>query len=39
VPFLRTTFVVDAGGQMRFKVTGEIDAETLQRLVDDVRTV
>jgi thiol-disulfide isomerase/thioredoxin len=39
VPFLPTTFVIDADGQMRFKVTGEIDAETLRRLVDDVRTV
>jgi hypothetical protein len=39
VPFLPTTFVIDADGQMGFKVTGEIDAETLQRLVDDVRTV
>jgi thiol-disulfide isomerase/thioredoxin len=39
VPFLPTTFVVDGAGQMRFKVTGEIDAATLRRLIDDVRTV
>ena len=38
VPFLPTTFVVDGDGQMRFKVMGEIDRETLERLVDDVRT-
>ena len=38
VPFLPTTFVIDGAGRMRFKVTGEIDAETLERLVDDVRT-
>lgn len=38
VPFLPTTFVIDGDGQMRFKVVGEIDAETLERLVDDVRT-
>lgn len=38
VPFLPTTFVIDGDGQMRFKVMGEIDAETLERLVDDVRT-
>lgn len=38
VPFLPTTFVVDGDGQMRFKVMGEVDAETLERLVDDVRT-
>ena len=38
VPFLPTTFVIDGDGQMRFRVTGEIDAETLERLVDDVRT-
>ena len=37
VPFLPTTFVIDGDGQMRFKVMGEIDAETLERLVDDVR--
>lgn len=38
VPFLPTTFVVDGDGQMRFKVMGEVDAETLERLVADVRT-
>jgi thiol-disulfide isomerase/thioredoxin len=38
VPFLPTTFVVDRNGQMRFKVVGELNAETLERLVDEVRT-
>jgi thiol-disulfide isomerase/thioredoxin len=37
VPFLPTTFVIDGAGQMRFKVVGEIDAETLERLVGDLR--
>jgi thiol-disulfide isomerase/thioredoxin len=38
VPFLPTTFVIDGDGQMRFKVMGEIDGGTLERLVDDART-
>ena len=29
VPFLPTTVVIDAEGQLRFRVTGEIDAPTL----------
>jgi thiol-disulfide isomerase/thioredoxin len=37
VPFLPTTFVVDGDGRMRFRVLGEVDAETLEMLVDDVR--
>jgi thiol-disulfide isomerase/thioredoxin len=38
VPFLPTTFVIDASGRMRYRVMGELDAETLQRLIDDART-
>jgi thiol-disulfide isomerase/thioredoxin len=38
VPFLPTTFVIDASGRMRYRVTGELDAETLQRFLEDART-
>jgi cytochrome c biogenesis protein CcmG/thiol:disulfide interchange protein DsbE len=34
VPFLPTTVVVDAAGQMRFRVTGAIDAATLDDLLE-----
>jgi cytochrome c biogenesis protein CcmG/thiol:disulfide interchange protein DsbE len=33
VPFLPTTVIVDAEGNLRFRVTGEIDAATLRDLV------
>jgi len=32
-PFLPTTIVIDAEGRLRFRVVGEIDRETLDRLV------
>ncbi len=34
VPFLPTTVIVDADGNLRFRVTGAIDAATLRDLVD-----
>lgn len=33
VPFLPTTIVIDAEGQLRFRVVGEIDRETLADLI------
>jgi cytochrome c biogenesis protein CcmG/thiol:disulfide interchange protein DsbE len=36
VPFLPTTVVIDADGRLRYRVTGEIDAATLDRLLADV---
>ena len=33
VPFLPATIVIDADGRLRFRVVGEIDRETLDRLV------
>ncbi len=34
VPFLPTTIVIDAEGRLRFRVAGEIDASTLEDLID-----
>jgi thiol-disulfide isomerase/thioredoxin len=36
VPFLPTTFLVDTDGRLRFRVTGEIDAATLDELVAEI---
>lgn len=35
VPYLPATFVADASGQLRFRVVGEIDRETLLDLIDE----
>lgn len=32
-PFLPATIVIDAGGRLRFRILGEIDRVTLDRLV------
>jgi thiol-disulfide isomerase/thioredoxin len=36
VPFLPTTVIVDAEGNLRYRVTGAIDAATLRELVERV---
>jgi hypothetical protein len=35
VPFLPATIVIGADGRLRFRVVGEIDRETLDRLVEE----
>lgn len=37
-PFLPVTVVIDADGRLRYRVVGEIDRETLDRLVEEAST-
>jgi thiol-disulfide isomerase/thioredoxin len=36
VPFLPTTILIDADGRLRYRVTGEVDAATLDELVAEI---
>jgi thiol-disulfide isomerase/thioredoxin len=36
VPFLPTTILIDADGRLRYRVTGEVDAATLDKLVAEI---
>ena len=36
VPFLPTTIIADAQGRLRYRITGELDAGTLEELLADV---
>jgi thiol-disulfide isomerase/thioredoxin len=35
-PFLPVTVIVDADGRLRFRVVGEVDRRTIDRLIDEV---
>jgi DsbE subfamily thiol:disulfide oxidoreductase len=39
VPYLPATIVIDAQGQMRFRMLGAVDEATLRRLIDEASSI